>query len=134
MRSFPSFRLVLVGVVLATAAGGTLTGRAQQSRTTPAAGDWPMYRRDAAATGHSPLAQITPKNVATLAAVWTFKIDAAPPAAGASISTAPSAPPAANSQVTPIVVGGVMYLPATNRVVALEAHAGNEILERAGHG
>lgn len=127
MRSFPSFRLVLVGVVLATAAGGTLTGRAQQSRTTPAAGDWPMYRRDAAATGHSPLAQITPKNVATLAAVWTFKIDAAPPAAGASISTAPSAPPAANSQVTPIVVGGVMYLPATNRVVALEAHAGNEI-------
>ena len=34
-------------------------------------GDWPMYRRDAAGTGHSPLAEITTANVARLARSWT---------------------------------------------------------------
>jgi quinoprotein glucose dehydrogenase len=32
-----------------------------------------------------------------------------------------------NSQATPIVIDGVMYLPAANRVVALEAETGKEI-------
>jgi quinoprotein glucose dehydrogenase len=119
MRSLASSRLIWAGVVLAAAAGGTAVGLAQQSRTAIPVGDWPMYRRDGDATGHSPLTQITPRNVATLAPAWMFKLEAPLPSA--------SAPPAANSQVTPIVVGGVMYLPATNRVVALEADTGKEI-------
>lgn len=127
MRSLPSSRLVVAVVLLAGVAGGTLIGRAQQPRTAVAAGDWPMYRRDGAATGHSPLKQLTPSNVATLAAAWTFKLDAPLPTTGAPTAATPGAPPAANSQVTPIVVGGVMYLPATNRVVALEADTGKEM-------
>src|SRR6266496_2418693 len=34
---------------------------------------------------------------------------------------------AVNSQATPIVVNGVMYLPAANRVVALDAGSGKEV-------
>src|SRR5688500_156446 len=39
-------------------------------------GDWLMYRRDAAGTGHSPLAQITTANVSRLARVWTYRLQA----------------------------------------------------------
>lgn len=120
-------RTLVAGVALVALSGVTMVvARAQQTRASIAAGDWPMYRRDAAGTGHSPLTQITPRNVATLKPVWTYRLDAPAPAAAAT-SAGASAPPAANSQVTPIVVGGVMYLPATNRVVALETDTGKEI-------
>jgi hypothetical protein len=49
-----------------------------------------------------PLTQITPENVASLQVAWTFD-------AGAS-----------NLQVTPIVVGGRMYVSAGSTIVALE--------------
>ena len=77
-------------------------------------GAWPMYRHDLAATGHSPLAEITPSNVASLTQVWTHAL--------AGEQEQPS-----NSQATPIVVDGVMYLPAADRVVALEPETGQEI-------
>ncbi|MGH9592944.1 MAG: PQQ-binding-like beta-propeller repeat protein [Bryobacteraceae bacterium] len=93
------------------AAGCTMFAQA------PKAADWPTYNRDLAATRYSPLTQITPGNVATLTQVWSFKMrpDANSPAAGTM------------NQVTPIVVNGVMYLPAGNRVVALEPESGKEI-------
>ena len=108
-----------VALVLASLCAATPDSRAQSARTPIPAGDWPMYRRDAAATGHSPLTQITPRNVAALSPAWTYRVDAPAPAGTAT--------PAANSQVTPIVVAGVMYLPAANRVVALDADTGREI-------
>jgi quinoprotein glucose dehydrogenase len=76
-------------------------------------GDWPMYRRDAAGTGHSPLSQIAAANVSTLARSWTYRLQTE---GAANV----------NSQATPIVIGGVMYVPAGDRVVALDAATGTE--------
>jgi quinoprotein glucose dehydrogenase len=76
-------------------------------------GDWPMYRRDTAGTGHSPLSQITTANVSRLARSWTYRLQA-------------EGAPNVNSQATPIVIGGVMYVPAGDRVVALDAATGTE--------
>ncbi len=111
--------------------GGTLiagllaqSGCAQQQATAPASGDWPMYRHDLAGTGYSPLAQITTGNVGTLSRLWTYALHSEAPAAG----TTPSGPAGnPNSQATPIVVNNVMYLPAADRVVALEPATGREI-------
>ena len=36
--------------------------------------DWPTYTRDLAGTKYSPLDQITPDNVAKLAAAWSFSL------------------------------------------------------------
>ena len=68
-----------------------------------------MYRHDYAGTGYSPLAQITTKNVSGMREVWSYRLRGR-----------------ANSQATPIVVNGVMYLPAANRVVALDPETGTE--------
>ena len=87
-----------------------------QSRRNPAA-DWPMFNRDLAGTRFSPLKQITPKNVATLKLAWRFNLrpDTTGPAAGGI---------GAFSQATPIVMDGVMYLPAGNRILALDPDSG----------
>ena len=97
-----------------------------QPRVTGATGsDWPMYRHDQAGTGYSPLTQID-----------TRQRRAAGPGLDLSACRATRPPGAAggrggaggvNSQATPIVVNGVMYLPAANRVVALEPETGKEI-------
>jgi len=101
------------------------SGGAQEPRAAAGA-DWPMYRRDLAGTGYSPLTQLNTQNVAKLAQSWTYRLqgDAAAPAA-AGRGGAGAAP--VNSQATPIVVDSVMYLPAANRVVALDAETGKEI-------
>src|SRR5215469_6039520 len=80
-------------------------------------GDWPTYNRDLASTRFSPLTQITPANVGTLVQAWSYKMrpDADSPASGTM------------NEVTPIVVNGVMYLPAGNRVVALDPESGKEV-------
>src|SRR4051812_39416503 len=82
---------------------GTRGQTAEQSRA-----DWPMYRHDLAGTGFSPLSQINVKNVAKLASAWSYQLQSAsaPPVAGRGGAGQ------AGSQATPIVVNGVMYLPA----------------------
>jgi quinoprotein glucose dehydrogenase len=62
-----------------------------------------MYRHDYAGTGYSPLTDIHARNVSTLHEVWSYRL-----------------PADANSQATPIVLNGAMYLPAGDRVVALD--------------
>jgi len=84
-----------------------------------------MYRHDAAGTGFSPLAQINAATVAKLARAWTFGLAGSPPAADAGRGR--GAGGGVNSQATPIVVSGVMYLPTANRVVALDADTGKEV-------
>jgi quinoprotein glucose dehydrogenase len=105
---------VALSVVIAQSGGA--------QRATPA-GDWPMYRHDLAGTGYSPLARINTTNVATLTRLWTYSLqsDATPPPAPGGGRGGP------NSEATPIVVGGVMYFPAANRIVALQADTGKEI-------
>ena len=88
----------------------------------PDGGDWPMYRYDLAGTGRSPLAQVTPANAPDLTRAWTYALDPAEPRPDGR---------GPNSQATPIVVDGVMYLPAADRVVALDPVTGQEIWRHA---
>ena len=80
------------------------------------AGDWPMYNRDLAATRYSPLAEINTENVRNLEVAWSY-------AMGANNSGGLGN----GFQFTPIVVGGMMYATAENRVVALRPETGEEI-------
>ena len=86
--------------------------------------DWPMYRGDLAGTGYSPLIEITPANVSSLTSRWTYSLEPEPAATAIADGATARGP---NSQATPIVVGGVMYLPAADRVVALEPESGREL-------
>src|SRR5690349_11921340 len=89
---------------------------AAQPAKIPAA-DWPSYNRDLPATRFSPLTQINAGNVSKLAQAWSYRLR----------PDANSPPAATVNQITPIVVDGVMYLPAGNRVVALAGDTGKEI-------
>ncbi len=105
----------LVGTALAVLLAQTADTQQQNAASST---EWPSYRHDEAGTGHSPLRQINTRNVATLTRVWTYSLQG-------------DTPTAVNSQVTPIVVNGVMYLPAANRVVALDPDSGKSIWEHA---
>src|SRR5215471_18047253 len=86
---------------------------AQSARERNPATEWRTYNHDLAGTRFSPLSQINTTNVAHLTQAWVYR----PGATGGR----PSA------EVTPIVVNGVMYLTAGNRVLALEPETGKEI-------
>jgi quinoprotein glucose dehydrogenase len=88
-----------------------------QSNKTPAA-DWPMFNRDLASTRYSPLTQITTANVAKLAQVWSYRLQAS----NFRFATAGGA-----AEVVPIVVNGVMYISTQTRVVALNPETGKEV-------
>ncbi len=75
-----------------------------------APGDWPLINRDLNANRYSPLTEITAANVATLAPSWTYELGG-------------------NSTAVPIVVGGTMYLPSRDRVVALDGDTGALVWE-----
>ena len=72
--------------------------------------DWPTYHGDLTGNRHTPLSQITPANVKNLRADWIYNI------AGAQ-----------RLEVTPVVVGGVMYVTWVNQVHALDAGTGKRI-------
>jgi quinoprotein glucose dehydrogenase len=78
-----------------------------------AANDWPAYSRDLAGTRFSPLREITARNVRRLRQAWSVPL---------------AEDTGNNGQVTPIVIDGVMYLPAGgNKVLALDAATGTSI-------
>ncbi len=80
-----------------------------------------MYSRDPGGTRYSPLKEINTGNVSKLTQAWTYSLASAPaPGGGRGRAVFASA-------ATPIVIGGVMYLPAGSRVLALEADTGQEI-------
>jgi quinoprotein glucose dehydrogenase len=103
------------------------------------AGDWPMYSRDLAGTRYSPLAEINTENASRLVQAWAYRVSLPPPARGTpagGLRTETRRPQAVdafgnspgNPEATPIVVNGVMYLPAAGTsVVALEADSGKEL-------
>src|SRR5579862_9764465 len=86
-------------------------------------GDWPRYSRDLASTRYSPLNQITTGNVSKLTTAWTYHLrtDAERGRGGRGGGIG------GYSQVTPIVVNGVMYITAGNRVLALDPDTGKEV-------
>jgi glucose dehydrogenase len=91
----------------ATGAATTAPSTAANPPTIPS-GDWPRINRDLAANRYSPLDQINTANVASLEPSWTYQLGG-------------------NSTAVPIVVGGIMYVPSRDRVVALDADTGTEI-------
>ena len=110
------------GILLAVVLVGS--GCARQGVEAPTHVDWPMYRGDLGGTGYSPLTQITTDNVASLTQGWSYSLRSDPSAA---VGAGPGGGREPNSQATPIVVGDVMYLPAVDRVVALDPATGAEI-------
>ncbi len=72
-----------------------------------------MFNRDLAGTRYSPLAQINTSNVAKLTPAWSYR----PSETGGKAAV----------ESMPLVINRVMYLPAGNRVVALEPETGKEI-------
>lgn len=78
------------------------------------ASEWPYYRGDLAGTGFSGLTQINAQNVGRLEVAWRHSLrdDAA------TDSRNP------NSQATPIVVAGTMFLPTVNSIIALDPATG----------
>jgi glucose dehydrogenase len=75
--------------------------------------DWPVYGHDPGGMRYSPLTQINPKNVAQLERAWTFSSGKV------------------GSQVTPLVIGGVMYITAPNGVYALQPETGKVLWKYA---
>ena len=121
----------LAGAVVLAAILVSLGGAQQKTGPTrtasSAVGDWPLYRHDLAGTGYSPLAQITIQNAGRLAQAWTYQLQSGQPSAAVNAKGRGGRGP--NSEATPIVVNGVMYLPAADRVVALEPESGKPIWE-----
>jgi len=133
----------LVGLALVSAA--VLTA---QSGAPQVSGDWPMYSHSLSGQRYSPLTDISADNVARLAPAWSLRLTqpagrrggGPPPASPVVGAPARGTPPAANPeeagtgsnpQVTPIVIAGVMYLPARgNQVLALDADTGKEVWRR----
>ncbi|MEP7352536.1 MAG: PQQ-binding-like beta-propeller repeat protein [Acidobacteriota bacterium] len=115
------------------------TNAAAKGKATPIPpGDWPLYSRDYNSTRFSPLTQITPANVASLKQAWSFRPAAPAPVPGAADAPTKgggkgkgkgggNAATAVVAESTPIVVAGVMYVPAGNRVVAIDADTGTQI-------
>jgi len=77
--------------------------------------DWPSYNRDLAGTRYSPLRQVSATNVDELRQAWSYPL-------GSAASAVPE-----GSELTPVVVDGVLYATAADRVVALRADTGAEI-------
>ena len=134
---------------IAAASGALAFQSAPRSRAVPTSADeWPMHLHDAAGTRFSPLTQITPANVAELQVAWVYHMKPpAPP--GGRVDTPPPAntpPPAGatpagrgrgrgfgsatgftQSEVTPLVVNGTLYLTTPyGRIVALDPTTGKE--------
>jgi quinoprotein glucose dehydrogenase len=101
---------------LAAAALGLASAAAAAA---PADNDWPMYGRDFAGTRFSPLTEIDASNVGRLVLAWSV------PVARAADDKSDAPGDNGNPQATPIVIAGVMYLPARgNQVLALDAATG----------
>src|SRR3954454_13759117 len=72
--------------------------------------DWPTYNGDPGGNRYTTLSEITPANVGRLAPKWVFALQ------GTN-----------RLQMTPVVVGGIMYVTATNECYALDAGTGRQI-------
>ena len=72
--------------------------------------DWPGYNGDPGGNRYTTLSEITPANVSRLTPKWVFTL-----------------PNTARLQVTPVVVGGIMYVSSANECYALDAGSGRQV-------
>ena len=138
-----SLVLAAVGVAASAAVAVVLAQSAAPGAATAASKEWPTFGHDSGGMRFSPLTEITPDNVSRLEVAWVYHMKpataaaVAPPASDAQAQTAAAQPSrfagaAANrfaiSEVTPIVVNGVMYISTPyGRVVALDPATGKEM-------
>ena len=98
----------------------------------PAGGDWPTAGQNASGQRYSPLNQVNTSNVAELKPIWTYSMRPASPDGAAA--PAQGRPPGA-SQVTPLMVKGLLYLTTpARRIVAVDATTGKEVWAANGAG
>jgi alcohol dehydrogenase (cytochrome c) len=76
----------------------------------PPADSWPTYHGNYDGQRHSKLAQITPRNVGTLALAWAFQTHQS-----------------AEIKSTPLMVDGVLYFSVPDNVWALDALSGHQL-------
>ncbi|MDA1370535.1 MAG: pyrroloquinoline quinone-dependent dehydrogenase [Proteobacteria bacterium] len=107
----------LSALILLLAFNVSCSQDSDSAMATTSPNDWPMFRGNPAGTGFSALDQITAGNVGSLTQAWSYSLrnDEAENARDP------------NSQATPIVVDGVMYLPTVDQVVALDSVTGEEL-------
>src|SRR5499427_10058140 len=110
-----------VALAILGADRAAVAGRAQPPAATPAQ-EWQTYDHDLSGTRFSPLTAINTTNVAKLAKAWTYMFPPPPAGRGGGLIV--------GSEAVPLVVGGVMYVPAGNTVVALQADTGTLIWRR----
>ena len=72
--------------------------------------DWPTYNGDPRGNRYTTMTQIDKASLSRLAPKWVFTI-----------------PGGGSSQATPVVVGGIMYVPNPNECFALDAGTGRQI-------
>jgi len=82
----------------------------QRYREVTSQKDWPGYNGDPGGNRYTALSEITPANVGSLGPKWVFTL-----------------PNTNRLQLTPVVAGGVMYVPAPNECYALDAGSGRQI-------
>jgi alcohol dehydrogenase (cytochrome c) len=82
----------------------------ERFRAVTSESDWPTYNGDPGGNRYTTLTQIDKSNVARLAPRFLFSI-----------------PDAGLLQVTPVVVGGIMYVTAPNECIALDAGTGRRL-------
>ena len=76
----------------------------------PPADSWPSYHGDYSGRRHSPLTQITPQNVGSLALAWAFQTGQE-----------------ATIKSSPLLVDGVLYFTVPDNVWAVDARSGHQI-------
>jgi len=86
--------------------------------------DWPQYNGDPRGNRYTAMTQIDRTNVTHLAPRWIF---AYPAAFGGRGSGGPPPAPPTRLQMTPVVVGGIMYLSNVNECIALDAGSGRQL-------
>jgi quinoprotein glucose dehydrogenase len=83
-------------------------------------GEWHAYGRTDHGQRYSPLAQITPQNVANLQVAWTFRTG--------DVRGHPGDPEETTFQVTPLKLGNRLFLCTPHQqVIALDATTGTEV-------
>jgi outer membrane protein assembly factor BamB len=120
MKRNPHFKLALIATVAAGAP--MLAAAAPVQVCAPTGNDWPEVNGTICAHQYSSLDQIKAANIKQLAPAWVVHVSAEP-------ITSPNATPGdnstANTETSPIVVDGVMYLDTpSGGVIALDGATG----------
>ena len=132
--------LLIVAAAIVAPGISQLPAQSKTAQSPVASTEWPTYGHDPGGMRFSPVAQITPANVAQLKAAWAYHMKPAPVAAPPSAGEGVAAPAQgrggrgrggsgfAAGQTTPLVVNGVMYISTPyGRVVALDPTTGQEL-------